>query len=104
MRRSPLNKESPTHRERRKSYEIKKRKWLEEHPGCMFVVYDWDNDGTGRHGKILCGRTFGVTVHHRKGRGKYLDDERYFSTQCMCHHAWIHSHMKKARELGYILF
>ncbi len=96
MKRTSLNKESKTHRQRRLSYETKKRKWLKDNPGCQFTVLLGDAE-------IMCGSTFWVTVHHKMKRGKFLDDERYFMTCCPRHHAWIHANSNKARELGYLL-
>ncbi len=95
MKRTPLNKESKTHRQRRLSYLPKKHWWLEKHPGCQFFLLGGS--------EIMCGSTFMVTVHHKMKRGKFLDDERYFMTCCPKHHAWIHTHSNKARELGYLL-
>lgn len=42
-----------------------------------------------------------VDIHHIRGRaGNLITDERYLMAICREHHAWIHSHAKKAREMG----
>ena len=43
-------------------------------------------------------------IHHIRGRSKdFLCDTRYWLAVCIGCHDWIHSNMKKARELRLIL-
>ena len=46
-----------------------------------------------------------VDVHHLKGRrGALLCDEQFWRATCRAHHDWVHTHARKARELGLILY
>ncbi len=93
MKRTPLNKESKTHRQRRLSYLKKKQIWLEQHPGCQF-----ENE-LG----VMCGKTWGVTNHHKKGRiGNNLLDDSTFMTVCLLHHLRIHANPHESYERGYM--
>jgi hypothetical protein len=71
-----------------RSYRLLRASYLEAHPACQ--VRD-------------CSETYGVTVHHIKGRGRHTLDVATFMTVCpRCHH-WIHFvSPKKAREVGYL--
>lgn len=42
-------------------------------------------------------------VHHKKGRGKYLTDERYLMAICSEHHRYIHDNGRWARTQGYLI-
>ncbi len=78
-------------------YKNVKPAWLKAHPCCQF---EYEIDGE----RFSCASGFGVTPHHKMGRGKYIDDERYLMTVCPIHHAWIEAFKKEARKLGYILY
>jgi hypothetical protein len=52
----------------------------------------------------ICGSDYGVTIHHKMRRGKYLNDSTTFMTVCIIHHNWIEDHKREAREKGYILY
>src|ERR1700738_260580 len=73
-------------------HRITKPAWLALHPTCQFL---WCG--------IPCGSKNGATVHHKKGRGKYLNDIRYFLTTCTTHHAYIHKNPKWSYEHGWLI-
>jgi hypothetical protein len=52
----------------------------------------------------LCGNSNLVDLHHKMGRGKHINDDRYFMTVCRHHHQWIENYKRQARKLGYILY
>lgn len=41
-----------------------------------------------------------LTVHHRKGRGKYYLDASTWIPLCLSCHEWVETHPKEAREMG----
>jgi hypothetical protein len=45
-----------------------------------------------------------TTVHHSKGQGKLLRDQRYWWPLCMEHHRWVEDHKKQARKMGLITY
>lgn len=100
MKRSPLKREGSKHRERRLSYERKKKVYLQEHPGCQFEFRDGFDNKIG----IMCNSKRMISIHHMMGRGKYLDDERFFLTLCQEHHDWVEANKREARRLRYILY
>lgn len=100
MRRTRLRRESVKHRERRLSYEVKKVVWLRKHPNCQFEFHDCYDTPIG----VLCNSPFMCDLHHKMGRGKYLDDERFFMTLCREHHDWVECNKREARIRGYILY
>lgn len=53
-----------------------------------------------------CGRCEGlpaVEVHHKKGRGKYLNVVEFFLAVARVCHDWIHAHPKEAMKLGLLI-
>jgi hypothetical protein len=100
MKRSPLKRESSRHRERRLNYEHKKAVWLKEHPGCQYEFLGNYDKPIG----VICNKTFMAGIHHKMGRGKYLDDERYFMTLCPIHHKFVEDNKNLSRRRGYILY
>ena len=95
MRRSPLKKVSEKYGEELEKFHRKvKPKWLLEHPGCQVEITP----------EILCNSINGVTIHHMKGRGKYLNNKRWFLTVCTDCHRKIENNKKWARNEGYILY
>jgi hypothetical protein len=41
-----------------------------------------------------------LTVHHKKGRGKYFLDVSTWLSACFNCHQWIETHPEEAKELG----
>ncbi len=100
MKRTPLKKASKSYAKALETYrKHTKPMWLELHPRCEFIILGEDSPM-----RWACGANYNVTVHHKMGRGKYLNDMRYFMTACPECHDWIESNKRKARELGYILY
>ena len=75
-------------------YKVTKPLWLALHPACQYQG----------EGSVQCGETYGVTVHHRMGRGKQLNELKFFMTVCQRHHRWIEDNKKEARRRGYVLY
>ena len=89
-------------------------------------VHEWIEDRIRKDGYLQCqfvgkpwaDHVFGVPIddnercimaamnapHHKKGRGKYLADKRFFMAACAFHHQHIEDHKKDARKRGYILY
>lgn len=77
-------KQSKQGKERQKTYEAAKAKYLGLHPTCE-----------------RCGSKGDLDLHHKRGR----DGENrynYFMTVCRACHQWIHEHVAEAYELGYL--
>lgn len=68
-----------------KVYRILRREFMEVNPNCQ-----------------LCSRP-ATDLHHRAGRGKYLNDVLTFMALCRPCHNWIHENPKESRELLYLL-
>jgi hypothetical protein len=101
MKRKPLRRVSKHYRSDLDLFhKTVKPNWLKEHPRCEFHLDETSCMLPGWR----CGDQWGVTIHHKMGRGKYLNDTDYFMTVCPEHHTWIEDHKRAARELGYILY
>lgn len=48
-----------------------------------------------------CGSRNNLTLHHKRGRGKYL--LMYFCTLCMSCHEHVHAHPKEAEQEGFLI-
>lgn len=95
MRRSRLRRVSPRYSEALNEYYTRtKPLQLEAHPYCQFEVCL----GTE------CGVYWGLDVHHKKGRKKFLNDPDTLMTVCRRHHNWIEANKREARNRGYILY
>jgi hypothetical protein len=66
-------------------YYIERKKYLNVHTHCEAI---------GCKHKA-------TQIHHRKGRGKYLCDPRYFMAICDPHHKWCEANPAEAKKLGY---
>lgn len=62
-----------------------RKKYLEDHPECERCSYQANE------------------IHHKIGRGKYLNDIKFFMAVCAYCHTWIESHPGDAFKLGYKL-
>lgn len=102
MKRTPLKRVSPSKRKAHDTfYKVTQPTWLAMYPTCQFdlhLLYPQLPEGTQCHSRNGC------KVHHKMGRGKYLNDLRYFHTDCIEHHAYIEDHKKWARSVGLILY
>lgn len=86
IRRSPLRRVSKKHAKELRTYSKLRKTFLEEHttcqyPGCSSPAQD---------------------LHHKKGRGKYLNDATHFMAICRYHHDMIHRNPAIARFGGYL--
>lgn len=70
------------------AYRRKRKKYLLEHPECEAKI-----------SPLCCGKS--DQVHHKKGRGQYLADERYFLAVDFPCHRWIEENVEKAKEMGF---
>lgn len=75
-------------------YAITKPLWLKLHPACQF---SWLGEG------VVCGSRDAVDVHHKKGRGKYLNDRRYLCTLCRTHHNYVEKNRAWAYLHGWLI-
>ena len=48
-----------------------------------------------------CGTTRNLTLHHLRGRGKYLLE--YFCCLCLMCHSWVHDHPVEAEKEGFLM-
>lgn len=86
LKRTPLKPVSDRSSFRRLQYKILRDNYMAEHQRCEFRQ---------------C-RKASEDLHHKAGRtGENMF--RHFMAVCRYHHAWIHSHTREARQLGYIL-
>lgn len=87
LKRTKLKQVGTKQAKKLKSYAKKKKEYYEEHPNCE-----------------RCNSASNLTLHHKMGRGQFLDDERYFMTACMTCHDEIEGNKKQARKDGWILY
>ena len=91
MRRKPLRPVRPKKLKESREYREKAAAWLANHPLCqcgVACVVNWAKP---------------TQVHHIRGRGKYLLDERYWLAVCFECHEWIHAHPREAKERGWLM-
>lgn len=69
-----------------KIYEVLSKGYLLDHPICE-----------------CCGRRWSVDIHHKKGRGIFLNVVEFFLAVCRECHDYIEEHPKWARAKGYSL-
>lgn len=67
-------------------YHVLRKDYLKDHPVCEC-------------GRNNCKRK-ATDIHHKKGRGEYLNDVRYLLAVSRVCHQWIETHPKEAKELG----
>lgn len=63
-----------------------------EHPLCEIGLAETNCHGHRR----------ATTIHHTKGRGKYLNDESTFIAPCWPCHSYVEKHREWATENGYL--
>lgn len=68
-----------------KTYSELRKKYLEDYPNCMIYPHLMSND-----------------IHHKKFRGKYLNDVSTWMAVSREAHSWIHNNPKEARDKGYL--
>lgn len=85
----PVNKISKKLAADLKIYAVLSKDYLRDHPKCE----------CGRPG---CHRT-SAEVHHKKGRGEFLNVVQFFCAVAKVCHRWIHDNDKEAREMGLLL-
>ena len=93
MRRKPLRPVRPKKLKESREYREKAVRFLRVHSYCQCEVTCGSPEmcGAARH------------VHHIRGRGKYLLDERYWLAVCFECHEWIHAHPREAKERGWLM-
>lgn len=82
----PISKFSKKMLEDLKIFRVLKKDYLKDHPIC-----ECGRNGCKRKSKDL---------HHKKGRGIYLNDVRYFLALSRVCHSWVNENPKEAMELG----
>lgn len=88
-KRTPISKKSKKMIANLKIYNVLRKDYLKDHPICE----------CGRNG---CKRK-SVDIHHKKGRGIYLNEIKYWLAVARECHTWITEHPKEAMELGLII-
>jgi len=86
LRKTAIRKVSRKREMELKVYRVLREEYLREHPCCEFPG---------------CA-TRAQDIHHKKGRGKWLNVSDHFMGLCRHHHRWIHDHPSQARGLGYL--
>lgn len=120
VRPTPMPKKPVKQSRQRKGLRRVSEKLAAENVEYAKACKEWRNDRIAKDGYLRCEfvgephifidlnrRCFGeaMTVpHHKKRRGKYLSDKRYFMATCFAHHQWIEDHKNEARERDYILY
>lgn len=74
-----------------KIYRVLRKDFLIDNPICQCGRKDKDG--------VICSRP-AVEVHHKKGRGKYLNVVKFFLAVARVCHNWIEAHPKEAKALG----
>lgn len=72
-----------------KAYLVLREQFLKTHPICEC--------------QITCDGDKSTDVHHKRGRGEYLLEDRYFLAVCRKCHTWIENSPNVAKELGFSL-
>lgn len=96
-RKKGLRKVSAKQKGRLAEYYRKRDEYMAEHPLCEVCL----ELNKSLHPDMLAYPA--VDLHHRRGRGKYLCDERYFCATCRHHHDLIHRHGDWARKNGWLI-
>ena len=65
-------------------YSLKRKVFLIENPVCQFAGCSSQSED----------------LHHKFGRGKYLNDVSTFSALCREHHTWVHENPVEAEKIG----
>lgn len=88
--RTPIPSRSPKRIKEEAAYTALRKVFLTQHPFCAMKIVG------------LC--TYNATdVQHKKGRGKYYLDTRFWMPACRCCHNWATDHPAEAIELGFAL-
>lgn len=85
MKKTPLRKYSSKIWANMIKYRKERLSYMKDHPSCE-----------------VCGDP-SVMLHHKKGRGIYLSDKRYFLATCVPCHDRIHRSPGWARSQGFML-
>lgn len=103
MKKTALRKVSKKQIRRLGDYKKTMQEYLAAHDFCERCGLDF------RHGHAK-------SLHHKRGRGKYLADPRYYSALCISRHNhftneyiegchdWVEAHKKEARNEGWVLY
>lgn len=83
----PIKKFSTKYQKEVNKYNNRVKEWKLENPDCK--VPGCNQPTTDNH--------------HKMGRGKYLNDERYWFPTCREHHNWIENNPIQAKEMGFSL-
>lgn len=101
-----------------KLYNLLREGFLRNHPFCQHFIAENkldELDVIKNGGRTICWTDrFGakgmwitapaaMEIHHKKGRGKYLLDTRFFMAVRPGHAFYIHGNTKEAYEKGYML-
>ncbi len=120
--RKPIPRKSKRKSQQDRFYEIVRAQFLKDHPFCQHWIaengLDEDkivaNNGWYEskpddkltvipRGRFMQRVPESSEIHHKKGRGKYLLDTRYFMAVRSGHAFYIHGNTKDAYAKGYML-
>ncbi len=120
--RKPIPRKSKRKSQQDRFYEIVRAQFLKDHPFCQHWIAEngLDEDKiVANNGWYLVNKNDplfvkpnysgnarvpeSTEIHHKKGRGKYLLDTRYFMAVRSGHAFYIHGNTKDAYAKGYML-
>lgn len=86
----PIKKQSDKRKKEDILYTVMRKQWLSDHPMCFMAIPG------------ICEKK-ATTIQHKKGRGKYYLDTRFWGSGCMpCHH-YADTHPEEAFEKGWAI-
>ncbi len=93
IKRTPLRRVSKKRAVGLRIYSKLRKQFLEEHPYCQAYATIW---------YPACDSPPSVEIHHKRGRGKYLNETSTWLAVCRMSHDFIHQHPKAARIMGFL--
>jgi hypothetical protein len=88
--RTPIKKQSDKRKKEDILYSTMRKQFLKDNPMCFMAIPG------------LC-QGKGTTIQHRKGRGKYYLDSRFWGTACMPCHSYADLHPEESFEKGWAI-
>lgn len=102
--RKPMPKATKKRAKMNREYTVRRKAYLEAHPGCEAIVrildhlYDTDRDKWWGSPPTTSRAT---EIHHKKKpKCRYLNDESTWLAVCQWSHRWIEANKSTARQLG----
>ncbi len=90
MKRTPLRRVSKKRAKELVIYRSLKKYILSQRPYCEMI---------SQSGIPSC-LNYATQIHHSHGRGKLLNEVKFWWALCTECHAWIHDHAREARAKG----